>query len=56
MLNAQPELKEAISKGKLLAFADDVLIMADNEIEATNMIEAFMKLEDSGLIMNKTKT
>jgi len=49
-------LKKAIEDGKLVAFADDVLLIADDEKEAEKLIRAMEGLERGGLVLNKQKT
>ena len=50
-------LRKAVDDGKLLAFADDLLITADSEEEMEMFLQEFQKWEESfGLIMNRTKT
>ena len=56
-LKSSPLLATAIENGSLLAFADDLLIMADNETEAKQLIRALDGLKtDFKLHLNKVKT
>ena len=43
-LFSNPLLKEAIMSGKLLAFADDLLVMADSVAETEELIRALESL------------
>ena len=39
-----------------MAFADDILIIADDEKEAKKLIQAMASLSEAGLHLNKEKT
>ena len=49
-------LNEAIKNGKLVCFADDILLIADDKAEAEKLVRAMMNLEQVGLHLNKQKT
>jgi hypothetical protein len=55
-LRETPTIKKAVLEGKLIAFADDLFIEADNVLEAEAIITEFGKLEASGLYLNKSKS
>ena len=55
-LGTVPVLKKAISEGKLIAFADDILLVADDKQEAVQLIRGMESLKDVGLQLNKSKT
>ena len=56
ILRSSGVLSKAIDAGKLIAFADDVLLIADTKTEAINLIEEMNKLESHGLQLNKDKS
>lgn len=55
-MNKTPALKRAVESGNLIAFADDLFIMADSQLEAKLIIKEFEKVRSSGLTLNKDKT
>ena len=49
-------LADAVRKGKLIAFADDILLIADDKEEAEKLIKSTESLQIHGLKLNKTKS
>lgn len=49
-------LKKAISDGKLICFADDLLLSCDTKEEARELTKALEELSAEGLRLNKSKT
>ena len=49
-------LKEGITKGKIICFADHILIICDNIYETKAYLKAMEELGDVGLCLNKSKT
>jgi hypothetical protein len=56
VLFQNPKLKEAIQNGKLLCFADDILLIADSKEEAGTLIQEVEGLRHQHLALNKQKT
>ena len=48
-------LADAVKKGKLIAFADDILLIADGKEEAEKLIKSAESLQQQGLRLNKNK-
>lgn len=55
-LNDNPVVLEAISNWKIFAFADDLLLIYDNQEEATKLIQAISSLNKFGLDLTKSKS
>jgi hypothetical protein len=56
-LKSNPTLEKAIAEGKLFAFADDLLVIADGKDEASQMIKGLESMETTFLLkLNKEKT
>lgn len=49
-------IEKVVLESKLIAFADDLCIDADNLLEAEAIITEFENLEASGLYLNKSKS
>lgn len=49
-------LKASISSGKLICFADDIMLISDNQEEFKTQIEALQTLSEHGLALNKDKS
>ena len=56
VLATSPLFTKVIERGDLIAFADDILIMADSRDEATEVVKEFETIKESGLHLNKEKT
>ena len=55
-LRTRPTLVSLIDEGKLIAFADDIIVMASSRTEAEAAIDAMNSLDEFGLHLNKNKT
>lgn len=56
LLSGNKTLAEAIRDGKLVAFADDILMIADDQKEAEDLIGAIETLSENGIFLNKDKS
>lgn len=56
VIQSTPVLKDLADKGKLLAFADDILLLSDDREEAEAVIKVFGEIQDFGLKLNLKKT
>jgi hypothetical protein len=46
-LQSQPELREAITQGLLLAYADDIVVRSGSLTYVRGLVEAFKRLEQT---------
>lgn len=53
---SRPILKQAVADSKLIAFADDVLLIAKDKVEAKTLIREIEALSEFGIKLNKSKT
>ena len=56
MISQNPFLKNLAETGKLIAFADDLFIIADNKVGAEDALKACDLLKNYGLHINLKKT
>ena len=56
VIQSNPKLKSLADKGSLLAFSDDMLIIAKDKHEAEETLRAFAEIQEFGFKINLKKT
>lgn len=56
VLNKSLAIQELIKQRRLLAFADDLLVMAQDQTELEMVFDELKKFETFGIILNMNKT
>ena len=55
-IQSNPTFKSLADKGSLLAFSDDMLLIANDKHEAEETLRAFVEIQEFGFKINLKKT